>query len=149
MAAEDATRAAREAERRSWCSCRQPQGEVELYMPETLADLIGVIDGSDIVVATRYHGILLAVFRGRPTIGICYQAKSRRLLEMAGLGEFAVEAEGIDPTAILDQLTEAMAGNVNGQINARAMAMHVDCRRGLDEALERSLPGLTLSTSVE
>ena len=125
-------------------------GEVERHMPATFADLVGVIDGSDIVVATRYHGILLAVLRGRPTIGICYQSKSRRLLEMAGLGEYAVDAEGLDSGAILDQLTKAIAaGDANGQIYARAMAMHGECRRGFDEALEQCLPGLTMRTGVE
>jgi polysaccharide pyruvyl transferase WcaK-like protein len=74
-------------------------GEVERHMPATLAALIAVIDGSDFVVATRYHAILLAVFRGRATIGICYQSKSRRLLEMAGLGEYAVDAESLDTAA--------------------------------------------------
>jgi polysaccharide pyruvyl transferase WcaK-like protein len=125
-------------------------GDVERHMPATLAELVSVIDGCDIVVATRYHGILLAVLRGRPTIGICYQSKSRRLLEMAGLGEYAVDAEGLDSGVILDQLTKAIAaGDANGQIYARAMAMHVECRRGFDQALEHCLPGLTMSTGVE
>jgi hypothetical protein len=51
---------------------------------------------------------------------------------------------------ILDQLTKAIAaGDANGQIYARAMAMHVECRRGFDQALEHCLPGLTMSTGVE
>ena len=88
--------------------------EVERCMPATLEELVGVIDGSDMVVATRYHGILLSLLRGRPTIGICYQSKSRRLLEMAGLGEYAVDADGLDGGAILDQLTKATASDSTG-----------------------------------
>jgi polysaccharide pyruvyl transferase WcaK-like protein len=125
-------------------------GDIERHMPATLADLVGVIDGCDLVVATRYHGILLAVLRGRPTIGICYQSKSRRLLEMAGLGESAVDAEGLDSRAILDELTKATAsGTPDDQIYARAMTMHIECQRGFKEALERCLPGLVMSTAVE
>jgi polysaccharide pyruvyl transferase WcaK-like protein len=125
-------------------------GEIECHMPATLADLVSVIDGCDIVVATRYHGILLAVLRGRPTIGICYQSKSRRLLEMVGLGEHAVDAEGLDSRAILDQVTKKIAaGAADGQIYARAMTMHIECQRGFEEALERCLPGLVVSTDVE
>jgi len=45
-----------------------------------------------IVVATRFHAILLGILRGRATVRICYQAKSRRLLEMAGLGDYGVWA---------------------------------------------------------
>jgi polysaccharide pyruvyl transferase WcaK-like protein len=124
-------------------------GEVERHMPATLAGLIAVIDGSDFVVATRYHAILLAVFRGRPTIGICYQSKSRRLLEMAGLGEYAVDAEGVNAGALLDQVTRAIAaGDGNGHIHARAMALHAECSRGFDAALEKSLPGWIVASRV-
>jgi polysaccharide pyruvyl transferase WcaK-like protein len=123
---------------------------VERHMPATVDELVDVIDSSDIVVATRYHGILLAVFRNRPTIGICYQSKSRRLLEMAGLGEYAIDATDLDPGVILDYLSKAStAAETGGRLSARAMAMHVDCQRGFDEALERCLPGLVIPGSVQ
>ena len=39
---------------------RAPElGDVERRMPPTLADVIALIDGCDVLVATRYHGILL------------------------------------------------------------------------------------------
>lgn len=124
-------------------------GEVERHMPETLAGLMAVIDGSDFVVATRYHAILLAVLRGRPTIGICYQSKSRRLLEMAGLGEYAIEAEGLTTGAVLDQVTNTAAtAGASARTYARAMAMRTECISGFDEALERCLPGLVVGNDA-
>jgi hypothetical protein len=69
---------------------------------------------------------------------------------MAGLGESAVDAEGLDSRAILDELTKATAsGTPDDQIYARAMTMHIECQRGFKEALERCLPGLVMSTAVE
>ena len=123
---------------------RAPElGEVERRMPPTLADLIALIDESDVVVATRYHGILLGVLRGRPTVGICYQSKSRRLLEMAGLPEYAFDAADLHDASILDRLTNITgAGGAPEHLHARALEMREECDRGFSEALERCLPGL-------
>jgi polysaccharide pyruvyl transferase WcaK-like protein len=122
-------------------------GVVERHLPATLAELITVIDGSDVVVATRYHGILFGVFRGRPTIGICYQSKSRRLLEMAGLGDYAVDADSLDASVLLDLATSAVAESHDPQtIYSRAMAMHALCVKSFGDALERCLPGATIRT---
>jgi len=123
---------------------RAPElGEVERRMPPTLADLIALIDESDVVVATRYHGILLGVLRGRPTVGICYQSKSRRLLEMAGLPEYAFDAAGLHDASILDRLTNVTgAGGAREYLHARALEMREECDRGFSDALERCLPGL-------
>jgi len=125
-------------------------GEIEHHLPTSYDDLIAIIDESDVVVGTRYHGILFGLLRGRPTIGICYQAKSRRLLEMAGLGQYAVEADGLSATVLLDQLGQAMAmGGASERIRARAMEMHVECRKGFDDALDRCLPGFAMRTHGE
>ena len=125
---------------------REPHlGPIERHLPSTLADIVAVIDGSDVVVATRYHGILLGVLRGRATVGVCYLEKSRRLLEMAGLGQYAVDAQGLDARVVLDRLLNAIeVGGTVPDIYARAKAMHVECGRGFDEALARCLPGLSV-----
>jgi polysaccharide pyruvyl transferase WcaK-like protein len=122
-------------------------GIVERHLPATLAELIAVIDGSDVVVATRYHGILFGVFRGRPTIGICYQSKSRRLLEMAGLGDYAVDADALDAKVMLDLAIRAASECDVETIYARAMAMHTQCVKSFGDALERCLPGVTIRTA--
>ena len=115
--------------------------DVEQRMPTSHEDLLEIVERSDVVVATRYHGIVIGTLFGRPTIGVCYQAKSRRLLEMAGIAEFAVDVDRLSARALLDKLTSAIeAPSMSEQIRARALEMHIACWRGFDEALERCIP---------
>jgi polysaccharide pyruvyl transferase WcaK-like protein len=117
-------------------------GRVEEHLPDNLDGLLAVIDSCDIVVATRYHGILFGIHRGRLTLGICYQSKSRRLLELAGLGEFAIDAEGLTGARLLSLIARAAArGPDLADLAARADALHEACNRGFDQAIERCLLG--------
>ena len=116
-------------------------GEVERRRPTTVPDVIALIDGCDAVIATRYHAILLGILRGRPTVGICYQSKSRRVLEMAGLTDYAVEPDDVSDGAILDRLTAPLPGGAFEQIVARSRALRAECNEGFSEAIDRCLPG--------
>lgn len=44
-------------------------------------DLIASLAAMDIVVATRFHGVVLPLLLEKPVLGICYQSKTRELLE--------------------------------------------------------------------
>jgi polysaccharide pyruvyl transferase WcaK-like protein len=73
---------------------------------ESAADVLDIIAGLDIVVATRYHTALLSLGLGRPTIGVAYSRKTADLFR-------AVEDAG--PVFELDQvagtqLIDAVAG---------------------------------------
>jgi polysaccharide pyruvyl transferase WcaK-like protein len=59
---------------------------------ETLA----LIRRCDVVVATRYHGLLLSIAQGVPVIGVSYQPKSRDLLAAVGLSDFCVDIDHIE-----------------------------------------------------
>lgn len=59
----------------------------------TVSELMAVIASADIVVPTRFHGVLLSLQSGRPTLGVCYHPKTRELLAGMGQGEFAVDFE--------------------------------------------------------
>lgn len=66
-------------------------GTVELRQNETVPDLINTIAAADIVVATRFHSTVLPLRLGIPVMGICYERKSRELLEEMGLSAFSVD----------------------------------------------------------
>jgi polysaccharide pyruvyl transferase WcaK-like protein len=116
-------------------------GEFERRMPQTLDDLIALIDDSDAIVATRYHAILFGILRGRPSVGICYQSKSKRLLEMADLAQYAVEVQHLNGAEVLDRITPPVSAVVPDElIVAAAAAMRAECDTGLSEALHQCLP---------
>ena len=127
---------------------RAPElGVIEQLMPTSYEELGDIIERSDVVVATRYHGILVGTLHGRPTIGVCYEAKSKRLLELAGIEQFAVEADMLQADALLDRLTDALRpGGLSEQIRARAEDMHHECLNGVSEALERCIPQLAVES---
>jgi polysaccharide pyruvyl transferase WcaK-like protein len=81
-------------------------GRIELARPRSLAPLLDLVSQSDAVVATRFHGILLSLLVGTPTVGICYYRKSRELMETAGVGEFAIDFEEVDVTALVTRLKD-------------------------------------------
>ena len=56
-------------------------------------DLVSVIDSLDVVVATRYHGTLMALIRHKPVISIAYQRKSTELMTQVGQAEYGIDIE--------------------------------------------------------
>jgi polysaccharide pyruvyl transferase WcaK-like protein len=80
---------------------RGPNGEnLAISVPSTVQELLTVLRQSDVVVATRFHGILLSLLMTRPTVGICYYRKSRELLTSAGLASCAFDIDDFDSAAL-------------------------------------------------
>ena len=73
------------------------------------SDLIGVLEGFDLVVATRYHGVLLALASGIPTVAVAYHPKTRDLMEHIGLGAWCLELEGLTGEALLERVDSLTA----------------------------------------
>ena len=63
--------------------------------PETVEGLLRLCSSADLLVTTRFHGAVFGVMTRRPTLAICYQGKTREVLEVAGLGEFAFDFEDV------------------------------------------------------
>lgn len=64
--------------------------------PETVPDLLALCGSADLLVSTRFHGAVFGVLTRRPTLAICYQGKTRQVLEAAELGEFAFDFEDVN-----------------------------------------------------
>lgn len=73
-----------------------PAARVPEYRgPETVAGLLQLCASADLLVTTRFHGAVFGVLTRRPCLAICYQGKTREVLEAAGLGEFAFDFEDV------------------------------------------------------
>lgn len=67
----------------------------------SLGTLRSTLREFDLVIATRMHMTLLAMAQGVPCVAICYEEKAHGFFEMLGLGEYALDMEGINPSMLL------------------------------------------------
>ncbi len=72
---------------------------------QSLNDLLSALSELDIVVATRYHGILLSLALQKPVLAIAYHDKSRDLMKWFGQGNYVIEGK----TFRVEELTDRFA----------------------------------------
>ena len=76
------------------CQAMNGHGQSPNLLPgqpvQTLDDLVSEISRADLIVANRYHGILISLMMNKPVLGIAYHEKSRALLEQAGQGDYVL-----------------------------------------------------------
>lgn len=63
---------------------------------QTVDEVMSVFASADLVVATRYHGTVLALRAGRPVLGVCYYRKTREALQEMRQEAYAVDVDEID-----------------------------------------------------
>jgi polysaccharide pyruvyl transferase WcaK-like protein len=102
---------------------RVPDGGERIVVPAvaTLADLVAVLDGLDMVVATRFHGILFALVRVRPVLGISNHHKMTELMESVGQARYVARIDQLDPADLVRRFEalEAERGEVTREIARR------------------------------
>ena len=99
-------------------------------------DLVAVIDGLDLVVATRYHGTLFSLMRRKPVLSIAYHRKSIELMAQMGLAEYAVDIELVTLERLQDRFLAltAQAACVTEALGRRVPAV----RAALDTQYARA-----------
>lgn len=81
----------------------EPQYEGLIVEPPTqsLDDLRSALANVDIMVATRYHGIVLSLALEKPVLAIAYHSKSRDVMEWLGLGDYVIDGDDFTADALL------------------------------------------------
>jgi polysaccharide pyruvyl transferase WcaK-like protein len=98
-------------------------------------DVLSQLAATDLVVASRFHNVLLALMLGKPVLAISYNEKVDALMASAGLAEFCQDIERIDlekMTRQFDELEEK-ASCTRLQLKRNAEA----CRLALDDQYDR------------
>ncbi|MBK8047656.1 MAG: polysaccharide pyruvyl transferase family protein [Anaerolineales bacterium] len=72
----------------------------------TVAQLLEQIALTDVVVATRFHNILLSLLLERPAISISYNEKNDDLMREMGLAKFCQPIEDLNVATLIEQFTE-------------------------------------------
>ena len=76
----------------------QPAGSVEQLLPQLAA--------TDIVVATRFHNIVLALILNKPVISISFHHKCAALMEEMGLSGYCQDINHMNADRLIDQFQE-------------------------------------------
>lgn len=87
-------------------------GGVPVRRIKTVVEVMQVVQSADLVVATRFHGTILALHACRPVLGICYYRKTREVLGDMGQGAYAVDLDKIEDAEFW-RVFEALAANRN------------------------------------
>ncbi len=103
--------------------------------PATVDDLLRQLSLTDVVVATRFHNVLLALLLNKPVLSISYNQKNDELMKVMGLGEFCQPIEDIDLQRLHRQLQKLLAEG--DEIRAHVVEQTKLQVRLLDEQYER------------
>lgn len=97
-------------------------------------DLLDAIRGCDVVVASRFHNVLLALASGRPVVALSYQEKIDSLMARFGQSEMCLAIGTATAAGVLDRLdgTRRSAG-----FGEQAAALVEQSRRALEEHYAR------------
>jgi polysaccharide pyruvyl transferase WcaK-like protein len=85
----------------------------------TVPDLLSTIGGCDVVVAARFHAVLLALELEVPVLGLAYHAKTSELLAAAGRPTWFLDIDHASE-AELETAFRAVSGPVNGSGESRS-----------------------------
>jgi len=101
----------------------QPIGSVE--------ELLSQIVSTDIVVATRFHNVLLALLCNKPAISISFHHKCESLMSTMGLSQYCLDIRNWDTDQLIEKFfdLEKNAEKIKPMIRERAKAF----REALDE----------------
>lgn len=68
---------------------------------DSVSGIMRVFGSADLIIATRFHGTLLALLAERPVLGVCYYRKTRDLLREMGQEDYAVDLEDFTVADVL------------------------------------------------
>jgi polysaccharide pyruvyl transferase WcaK-like protein len=72
----------------------------------TVEHLLSQLAATDIVVATRFHNVLLALMLGKPVISISFHHKCASLMSEMGLSEYCQDIHHLDVDRLIEQFCD-------------------------------------------
>lgn len=88
-------------------------------------DLIVRISAMDLVVATRYHGVLLSALLHRPVLAVAYLEKTRDLMAQLGQSDYVVDVTSFNTNSLVERFVvmESRTKTIRREIERRAKAL--------------------------
>jgi polysaccharide pyruvyl transferase WcaK-like protein len=72
--------------------------------PESFEELLLQLSTTEVVVASRFHNLLLALMLGKPALAISFHEKDDWLMTSVGLQEFCQDIANLDVSTLIEQL---------------------------------------------
>jgi len=96
----------------------------------SVGHLLSQLAATDIVVATRFHNVLLALLLNKPVISISFHHKCTSLMSQMGLSDYCQDINDLQADRLIEQFCqlEKNAGNLRRMIRQKAEG----CRKALD-----------------
>jgi len=107
---------------------------------ESVDDVLAQIAATDVVVATRFHNVLLAMVLGKPVIAITFHHKCDALMNQMQLSEYRHDLNHMDSNALIEQF-QALERNREDVKWTLERGVEV-ARRALDEQYQLLLATL-------
>jgi len=113
-----------------------PRREKQLADPQigSVEELFSQLEATDVVVATRFHNVLMSLMLGKPAIAISFHHKVSALMNEMGLPEYCHDINRMNTEVLIAQF-EALVRDAEEL--KRTIAQRVEeFRRALDEQYE-------------
>jgi polysaccharide pyruvyl transferase WcaK-like protein len=94
-------------------------------------EVISEFSKADIVVTTRFHGVIFPFLAGKPVLALSYHPKITELMKDFGLGHFCLDIESLDFNMLTDRFKELES-------------IKDDISRGIHEKVEQNKQLLTI-----
>jgi polysaccharide pyruvyl transferase WcaK-like protein len=109
----------------------------------SVVDLLSQIAETDMVVATRFHNVLMALLLNKPVISISFHHKCVSLMSQMGLSEYNQDINDLTAEELIAQFRklETNAGTLREMIRQKAEG----CRKVLDEQYDLVFKGMALA----
>lgn len=72
---------------------------------QSVQELLSQLAGIDIVVASRFHNVLLSLMLSKPVVAISFHEKVTSLMSAMGLNQFCQDIEHVHVNKLIDQFT--------------------------------------------
>jgi polysaccharide pyruvyl transferase WcaK-like protein len=102
---------------------------------ETVGDLMPQLATADLIVASRFHGVLLSMLLHKPLVALSYHPKVDELMADTGQSHYCLQIQDFDVETLKARFTELAA---NREIASQQITTRVkQYRNALDEQYER------------
>ena len=100
----------------------------------TVENLVSQLAATDIVVATRFHNVLLALLCNKPVISISFHHKCASLMSSMGLSEYCLDINDLRADKLMEKICdlEKHAGKLKPLIEEKI----IELRKALDQQYE-------------
>jgi len=98
-------------------------GRLRVASCRSVDELLGQIAGCDIVVATRFHGVVMALLLNKPVVALSNHPKTSDLMDDVGLGHYVLDIDGWEVKSLMErlELLQKTAAEVRVGIGHRVM----------------------------